>query len=186
MARCEGVIGIRRAREDDARALAEVHVETWRVAYRDLLPAAYLASLDVAAREKSWRERLELIPADRRPWVATDADGIVGFVAAGPERNEDETINPDVGEVYAINVSPECWSRGVGRHLLARAQRDLIEHGYSEAILWCLTDNARARAFYERQGWHFDGTTKAREFDGVSVEEVRYRKTLESSARVVT
>jgi GNAT superfamily N-acetyltransferase len=86
-----------------------------------------------------------------------------------------------MGEVYAINVLPGCWSRGIGRNLLARAERDLREHGYPVAILWCLTDNARARTFYERHGWQFDGTTKMRDFGGADVEEVRYRKELDKA-----
>lgn len=181
---CTGLIGLRRAREQDARALAQVHVETWRAAYRGQLPADYLAALRVDDREERWRDRLRVIAPDRRPWVATDTtdgDSIVGFVAAGPERLDDDTVNPAVGEVYAINVSPRCWLHGVGRNLLARAERDLREHGYHEAILWCLTANARARAFYERHGWHTDGTAKTRDFGGADVEEVRYRKTLETA-----
>jgi ribosomal protein S18 acetylase RimI-like enzyme len=181
MAPCDGLIGIRRAGDDDARGLAEVHIETWRAAYRGMIPAAYLASLSVAAREGTWRERFRVLPADRRPWVATDKDEIVGFVVAGPEHLDDDTVNTDMGEVYAINVSPGCWSRGVGRNLLARAERDLREHGYPAAILWCLADNFRARAFYERHGWQFEGTTKTREFGGTDVEEVRYRKALDKA-----
>lgn len=183
MAACDGLIGIRRARETDSRALAEVHIHTWRVAYRDQIPAEYLASLDVDLREQRWRDRLSILSADHRPWVATSDNRLVGFVMSGPERNDDDTVNTDLGEVYAINVSPECWSRGVGRNLLARAERDLQDHGYPDAILWCLTGNARARTFYERNGWRFDGTTKMREFGGADIEEVRYRKTLAGTSR---
>ena len=179
MAACDGLIGTRRARETDARELAQVHIAAWRAAYRDLLPHDYLASLSVDAREQAWRERLTLLAANRRPWVATADGQIVGFASAGPERDDDDNLSNDVGEVYAINVLPDCWHKGVGRNLMRHAERELREHRYSEAILWCLTDNARARAFYERLGWHFDGTTKVRDFGGADIEEVRYRKALE-------
>jgi ribosomal protein S18 acetylase RimI-like enzyme len=184
MGLCDDLIGIRRAREDDARALAEVHIQTWRDAYRTQIPADYLASLDVHAREQRWREQLTVLPADRCPWVAVAKERVVGFVMSGEARDDADdakAATSDLGEVYAINVVGECWSRGVGRNLLARAERDLREHGYSDAILWCLTDNVRARAFYERHGWHFDGTTKTRDFGGADVEEVRYRKTLDKA-----
>jgi len=92
-----------------------------------------------------------------------------------------ETAQPLSGEVYAIYVLPDCWGQGIGRALLAHAERDLIEHGYDEAVLWVLADNQRARAFYERAGWHADGGTKRDTFGGREVEEVRYRRALRTS-----
>lgn len=41
---------VRYARPDDASALASVHVGTWQVAYRGLLPDAYLSTMSVGAR----------------------------------------------------------------------------------------------------------------------------------------
>ena len=46
---------------------------------------------------------------------------------------------------------------GVGRMLMAEARRRLAEDGFSEAILWVLQGNDRARSFYEREGWEPDG-----------------------------
>jgi hypothetical protein len=39
----------------DCRAIAEVHVESWQHAYKDILPDTYLASLSVTEREEMWR-----------------------------------------------------------------------------------------------------------------------------------
>jgi hypothetical protein len=39
---------------DDCRAIAELHVESWRHAYQQILPAAYLASLSVAESRKQF------------------------------------------------------------------------------------------------------------------------------------
>lgn len=44
--------------------------------------------------------------------------------------------------------------------------------------LWVLDGNERARAFYARQGWHADGTSKTEEMAGATVIEVRYRRFL--------
>jgi RimJ/RimL family protein N-acetyltransferase len=38
-----------------------------------------------------------------------------------------------------------------------------------------LTDNARARRFYEAAGWRPDGTVRILDFDGTPIEEIRYR-----------
>ena len=176
MPACSGVVHMRRARREDARAIAEVHVKTWQHAYRDLLPHDLLAGLDVDARERFWRSELGVMPADRMLWLADSAGEVAGFASVGPSRDADAPAS--VGEIYAIYVLPECWDRGVGADLLRRAEHDLREHGYAAATLWVLAGNERARRFYERAGWWLDGERTERIGD-VEVDEVRYRRVLE-------
>jgi ribosomal protein S18 acetylase RimI-like enzyme len=180
MAGCDGFIDVRRAREDDATGIAAVHVETWRSAYRDLMPAQFLADLRTERRAEFWRSEIHELPAERRPWVAEarDAHEIVGFEHSGPARDDDAP--PNTGEIYLIYVVKECWSRGLGRQLMAHGERDLRQHGYATALLWVLESNDRARAFYERHGWESDGARKPHDFGGVQLVEVRYRKTLDT------
>lgn len=176
---CDEVVHIRRAREEDARGIAEVHVQTWREAYRDQLPTAFLSELRIDARESCWQQELRVLAPDRCPWVAEARGQILGFVASGISR--EEHARRGEGEVYAIYVLPDCWARGVGRSLLAHAEHDLLNHGYSEAILWVIAENVRARYFYEQAGWQVDGGSKIQQIGGQDVAEVRYRITLDKS-----
>lgn len=179
MGKCDGMVHLRRAREGDAEAIARVHVQTWREAYRGLLPDAFLASLSVEARQRFWSNHLGVLAPDRRPWLA-DADGeVVAFAYAGPGRDQDAPSS--TGEVYAIYVLPECWERGLGRNLLRHAERDLLAHGYDEATLWVLESNERARRFYEAAGWQFDGTGKVERQGEIELREARYRRALDPS-----
>jgi ribosomal protein S18 acetylase RimI-like enzyme len=175
---CSDVVHIRRARPTDARAIAEVHVGTWREAYHGLLPASFLAGLSVETRERFWSSELGVTPTERMPWLAESGGQVVGFVSAGPARDVD--ARPEVGEVYAIYVLPDCWDRGVGRDLLRHAESDLRSHGYSAATLWVLADNNRACRFYERSGWLRDGA-RTESIGGIELEELRYRLTLDRS-----
>ena len=175
MAACSGMVHLRRAREDDARGIAEVHVGTWRHAYRDLLPPELLAGLNVGSRERWWRTELGVVAQERRPWIAESDGRVVGFVSHGPSRDGG---SPTIGEIYAIYVAPECWDRGVGRNLLSHGMRDLLAHGYDEATLWVLAGNQRARAFYEAAGWQADGGERLDEIGGQQLAEVRYRRSL--------
>ncbi|HWH36732.1 MAG TPA: GNAT family N-acetyltransferase [Candidatus Limnocylindrales bacterium] len=170
------IIHLRRARPADARAIAQVHVQTWRDAYADLLPAEFLAGLDVQQREGHWRAELMVRSSERAPWLAHADDQVVGFASVGPSR--DRGAAASTGELYAIYVLPDFWDRGVGTDLLRRAEHDLVAHGYADATLWVLAGNERARRFYERAGWHLDGERLDRIGD-IEVEEVRYRRTLE-------
>jgi GNAT superfamily N-acetyltransferase len=154
----------------DALAIETIRVRGWRVAYRHVLPANELDSMPVDAAR--WVTRLEKPPPGWSIFVVEDADGVVGFAAVGPSRDE-----PGVGELYAIYVDPDAWSTGAGRALILRAEDELARR-YREATLWVLEDNPRARSFYERAGWGADGARKAEVRWGVHAPEVRYRKTL--------
>jgi hypothetical protein len=41
-------------------------------------------------------------------------------------------------------------------------------------MLWVVRENARARRFYERNGWSADGATKTQAFGEQPVTELRY------------
>jgi ribosomal protein S18 acetylase RimI-like enzyme len=184
MAPCDEIFHIRRARETDARAIAQVHIQTWRDAYRRELPASFLAGLSVDNRERMWHDEIKVLPTGRRPWVAETASEIIGFISAGASRSDAPQAGE--GEVYAIYVLPDCWARGIGRNLLAHAERDLVDYGYTQAILWCFAANDRARKFYEQMGWHHDGGSMMRPIAGLDLEEVRYRIKLDRARVAAT
>ena len=82
-----GVV-IREATSDDARAIAEVHVASWRWAYRGDLPAEFLDGLTVDDREREWREWLTP-EQGAGTLVALEGGVIVGFCSFGPSRDDD-------------------------------------------------------------------------------------------------
>ena len=49
---------ISQAVSEDAPAIARVQVRSWQVAYEDILPASYLATLTTEKREAMWRESI--------------------------------------------------------------------------------------------------------------------------------
>ena len=154
----------------DARRIAELHVRTWRAAYRGLLPDALLASQSVEKREPQWRHWNEG-HALRRIWLVEREDTLLGFAATGPSRDHDAAA---AGEVYAIYLDPGVIGTGVGRDLFAHASAALGAQGFTRATLWVLESNARSRRFYEAAGWRPDGTRKTETLQGVEVVEVRY------------
>ncbi|MFN8233107.1 MAG: GNAT family N-acetyltransferase [Actinomycetota bacterium] len=79
-----------------------------------------------------------------------------------------------VGAVYALYLGRSVLGRGIGRALLERATEGLRDAGWKRAVLWVLETNERARRFYERAGWSWDGTTSAHRFDRAELPIVRY------------
>lgn len=147
----------------DAKAMADVHVETWRKAYEDILPTSFLEGLERDSRAGFWRRRL--IAGAR---VNVVGEPVVGFCYAGHSGDE------GWGEVFAIYVHPARWGEGLGFELWAAGKRQLRDSGYDRALLWVLRDNVRARRFYERQGWQIGKPIRVEEIGGVQVTEVRY------------
>jgi GNAT superfamily N-acetyltransferase len=142
---------IRRARVQDAAALADINRRGWLVAYAHIVPAETMreAGEDLEPR---WAESLAGPDDAREVWVATDADDtVIGFVSVGVSRDAD--ARPREGELRAIYLAPETMGTGVGRKLLACGERALARQGYTAATLWVFEENMRARRFYERNGW---------------------------------
>lgn len=169
------MVVVREALIEDAAELGRMHVESWRWAYAGLLPAEVLAGLSVAERTARWREILA--SAERSvTFVATGPD-VVGFASAGPARPD--AGGPAVGELYGIYLAEHVAGIGIGRMLQDEAQGWLRAQGFTEARLWVLRDNQRARRFYERCGWRTDGAEKLeRRPEGFLLDQVRYRRDL--------
>jgi GNAT superfamily N-acetyltransferase len=163
---------IRAARPEDARPVAEVHVASWRHAYRGLLPEDSLERLSIDDREATWLG----VFADPDPrsgaFVAEVEGRIVGFASFGPSRDEDA---PDrTGEVPAIYLDPAVLGTGVGRELFEAATMALRDAGFARANLWVLEANTPARRFYEKAGWACDGAVSTHMFDCANEPVVRY------------
>ena len=170
---------LRVATSDDASAIARIRVDSWRAAYAGIVPARILERMDAAAFAP--RLALRLGGADHGTLVAQAAGGaVVGFVIAGPSRDEDAR---GAGEIEAIYLAPGARGRGIGAALLEAACASLADRGFGNVVLWVLTANAPARRFYERHGFARDGGAQMLDFDGTPIEEIRYRRAVGRSAR---
>jgi ribosomal protein S18 acetylase RimI-like enzyme len=167
---------IREAVEADANAMGHLHVRAWQSAYRGVMPDEYLDGLQADDRIAMWQSHISR--TDLPPLlVAVVADEVVGFAVFGDERS----ASASCGELYAINLDPAHWGKGIGRVLLRQVTQALVAMGYTEAVLWVEPDNERARALYESEGWVADGGVSTEEILGVTVTDIRYRKPLVSS-----
>ena len=179
----EGAFTIRAAVVDDADAMGRLHVRAWQRAYRDVMPDAYLDALLPSERADMWRGNLAR-PGLPPVLVATLDDTVVGFTAFGAASPPTPAELPTCGELYAINLDPDHWGRGIGRALLRRATDEIAALGYDDAVLWVVPENTRARALYESEGWTTDGGIATEEIFGVIVTDIRYRKALAVSTDV--
>ena len=168
-------VTVRDAVADDARAIAEVHVASWRWAYRGQVPDWILDSLSVDDRRANWERSLSRDEVGVA--VAIDAAGaVVGFVETGPAGDDDADAR--TGEVYALYLLEHIAGSGVGRALLQRGEDHLRARGYRRSTLWVLESNAGAHRFYERNGWAFDGSRSMYRVEDAGLPILRYRRDL--------
>jgi hypothetical protein len=153
------MICVRRARPDDARGIAAVHVMAWRNTYAGILDEAYLAGLS-EARLTAFYHRAIL---DRREGHAvfvatasgTDQPGdhagpdaaIVGFASGGRARRRGLAE----GEVETLYVLDDYRERAVGRRLMRAMAAHLRVIGCQSALVWVLAENP-SRYFYRHLG----------------------------------
>lgn len=169
------LVDIRQATVVDAHSIAEIHVASWQSAYAEIMPASLLRDLSVEKRANSWRDALE--SARINVELAYTAGQPAGWVAYGKCRDNDKDAS--WGEIEAIYMRPSQYGQGIGAMLMAHASRSLVEMGYNHLSLWVLTNNYRARTFYERAGFAADNTTKEFEVGGSVLCEMRYQRSLD-------
>jgi len=163
-------VRIRRGTPDDAPAIASVRVDTWRSAYRGLLPAALLDGLDPTSITAGWRRGLETIDPTRVACVAEIGGEVIGFASGGRARHAKGAYP---GEVYALYVREAHQGQGIGRSLLRVSVAELVQRGLTPIIIWTLFNNPASRGFYESLGGTVIGE-KREPFEGHELHEVAY------------
>ena len=168
-------IVLRPATPEDAESLAAVEVASWQTAYKGLMPDAYLDALSKAEQTTSWHKTLVKHGVSRRKRVliAIGNGEVLGFVRVGPVAEQSQE-----GLVYLLYVFPQYWRHGVGKTLMEAAMRELHNLGMSEATLWVLRDNSRARQFYEKLGWRWNGQHVADPYGDIELEALCYQRTV--------
>lgn len=167
-------ITIRTATPDDAPAIAAIHVASWQHAYRGVLPDEYLDALVPEQRLGMWTYILGASHPGVHVGVAGQDGELVGFYSVGPS---DEGDPDDVRMLSTIYLDPGCMGKGIGRALLADAERAMRDDGATVGVLRVITANEGTRRFYERCGWTIEpGSTRMEDAWGQQVETVRYTK----------
>ena len=101
---------------------------------------------------------------------------VVGFAWTGLSRDGDGAASPSSTR---STCTPTPGVVAQGPLCCEPLEAEIAGRGHDEAVLWVVPGNTRARRFYERHGWTSDGVERPIEVaDGVSVPELRYRRSL--------
>lgn len=129
---------------DDRHAISRIYEESWKYAYRGIIPQEYLDTIPAG----KWAAVF-----DRPGWqtlVCLDDGKYIGTCSFGQSRFEQF---PDCGEIFSLYLLPEYMGKAYGKRLLESALSELKARGFSEIFLWTLDENVRAKNFYARAGF---------------------------------
>lgn len=147
-------VTLRPATFEDADAIAETHIQTWRETYTGLMPEQFFDASALESRRSMWRSILELSPVPGTVVVAQRDGAVVGFAFAGSSQHPDAVKDVEPARdihLFSIYLLAAEHGKGVGSALLSAALGD------QPAQLWVASANGRAREFYERHGFRADG-----------------------------
>lgn len=151
-------MNIRNAEFHDMKQLGHIMSVSFRSAFDDFVTQQ---TLDACAQEDNCIAMLEAIFQEGNVnFLVGENSGMLAWQKA-----------EDGVEIMAIHSLPESWGTGLGQAMLTEA---LHQIGKQPVFLWAFKENKRARRFYEKHGFCWDGTERVSEFDGAL--EIRYVK----------
>jgi GNAT superfamily N-acetyltransferase len=168
-----GSLTFRTATLSDVDALARAVAEGLE-GYRAFAPDGWAPQ---PAQEEAGHLRALL--ADERVWcrLAEDERGLAGQVTVLPASSAARPLDdPAVGHLRNLFVRRDRWGSGLAKALHAAALEAARERRYREMRLFSAAAQARARRFYEREGWALVG--EPAHVPRVGLVMVEYRRTL--------
>ena len=144
------------AKLEDMELLGHIMTVSFRSAFSTFISAE---TLDVCAQQESCTALLKGI----------FLEGKMHFLIGGRSGMLVWQRLEEGAEIVAIHSLPESWGTGLGHAMLEKAVEQI---GDCPVQLWAFKENSRARRFYEKHGFHWDGIERVSEFDGAL--EVHY------------
>ena len=165
-------ITIRLAVPDDAPNMADVHMRSWEVAYKDIIPAAFIKEKNTGRHELYKR----VITNDNtNTYVIQHCGKIIGIMRVAPPIDDD--ASEDWYELHFIYLHPDYYRQGIGTRAMEFAFDIAQNLGKKIMVVWVLEDNINSVKFYEKCGFTADGKTSEREF-GKILKSARMRRVL--------
>jgi RimJ/RimL family protein N-acetyltransferase len=154
--------------------LGYVHTISWQQAYQGIIPQMFLDQLTPEARAAFFKKA---IPISKHEFYIAYLNGKpVGMMSIGKSRDKD--LDDHAAEVSSIYCISDVWGKGYGRQFMDYAIDRLKDQSFRSVTLWVFEENQRARTFYEKYGYSFDGTKEQSDIGGKLLTEMRYVYTI--------
>lgn len=153
------------SKSDDRLAISRVYEESWKYAYKGIVPQDYLDGIPAG----QWASHIE--QEGRNNLVMVLEGTIIGTSGFGRSRMAEMT---GYGEVISIYLLPDYMGKGYGRQLLQAVMGELKKMGFDKIFLWVLEENKSARIFYEKCGFVQTERYLVSDIGGRELREAQY------------
>ena len=161
---------IRKVTCGDEKALAYVQTESWKVAFKGLIPDDVLVrSTDLNKATAMYQRLLDM---GKGNGYILEIDGKPHCIAWWDAARDEDMQG--AAELICIHSLKDNWGKGYGHLMMERILEDVRKAGYPKIMLWVFDSNTRAIRFYKTHG--FEATGRKQPAFG-AVEE-RYIKNL--------
>ncbi|EST10745.1 GNAT family N-acetyltransferase [Sporolactobacillus laevolacticus] len=164
------MLKIIRATLNNVNDIGFVHAMSWKKAYQGIVPQPYLDQLTPESRAAFFKKVISM--SKHEFYLAYLSELPIGMMSIGKSRDDD--LDDHAGEVSAIYLMSDYWGKGYGRQMMDFAVNRLKSQSYQAVTLWVFEDNSRARTFYEKFGYVFDGKKEEVDIGGKLLTELRY------------
>ncbi|WP_173917042.1 GNAT family N-acetyltransferase [Halobacillus sp. Marseille-Q1614] len=143
------MVQVREARFEDAEQIANIHIESWKSTYKDLIDEQDMSNITLENRIALWETILKSPVNGQIALVIENDEGeLVGFISGGKERTKNYNYD---GEIYAVYLLDSYQRKGYGSKLLQRFGEEMKNSGYESLLVWILTRNP-STDFYRKFG----------------------------------
>ena len=149
----EAMVNIRRVEPGDESHLAYIETESWKAAFKDIVPADTLSRCTGLERATAMYKKL--LDENKGNGYILELDGKPHGIAWWDASREKDM--PEYAELICIHSLKDNWHKGYGSMMMDRVLEDVKAAGYSKIMLWVFDNNFRAIKFYEAHGFEASG-----------------------------
>jgi GNAT superfamily N-acetyltransferase len=143
---------IRRARSEDAEALAAIGARTFAETFAHLYPRRDLEAF-LAEAYGLEATRANLSDPDRAAWLVEAEGEVVGYAEAGPCGLPHAEVTAGCGELKRFYLLKPWQGGGLGGRLFDAALAWLLKEGPRDVWIGVWSENLGAQRFYGRRGF---------------------------------
>lgn len=148
---------VRKFEERDAERVAEIMYESFKTVFKERWESEKKGNGD------SYKKCVhnETPTSVTTAFVAEQDGKVIGFL------HIDANLHRKLGILHSIGVDPNVFARGVGKAMVAEAEKLWRKHRMRKIYTCTSHINQRALAFYKSLGFEEEGVLKSHFFDGI-------------------
>ena len=157
------MITIREFQEQDGQDVSFVQFTSFKSYLKDLM------EIDEPRPAEYWvnaMKHLKTEDYENITFVAVDNDKVVGFISIT------SALKRRLGTLQRIGVNPDCNGKGIGKMLFEAADQFWRQRNMRKVATCVSSINPGALKFYQKCGFHVEGTLKDHFFEGVDEHQL--------------